>query len=146
VISAVTVRQSKADILDHGAKSADTTKLVTVHRKCRNTVNASSIGRIFACSARHTNALSQHISMSSGSSVMIPRSSDAMILRTREVTAVVRLSRTQLWRLIRAGKFPKPLHLSDHCRGFLASEIRDWLDSRKAARDTDGEIRSGCAG
>jgi predicted DNA-binding transcriptional regulator AlpA len=36
---------------------------------------------------------------------------------------------------MRAGTFPKPVPLSTKARGWLVSEIEQWIEERKAARD-----------
>jgi prophage regulatory protein len=52
-------------------------------------------------------------------------------LRVTEATQRVGLSRTTLWRMARAGAFPKPRLLSPGGTCFwLESEIVTWLKSR----------------
>ena len=45
---------------------------------------------------------------------------------------------TQSWLLERAGKFPKPLALGVRARGWLISELDDFLAQRAAERNVDG--------
>ncbi len=52
------------------------------------------------------------------------------VLKYPEVRTQVGLSRTTLWRAERAGKFPRRLRLGPNSVGWLASEVRDWLESR----------------
>jgi len=52
------------------------------------------------------------------------------ILRDPETTRKSGLSRTTRWRLIKAGRFPKPVKLSDHAVGWRESELEQWLASR----------------
>jgi prophage regulatory protein len=52
------------------------------------------------------------------------------ILRIKEVLRITGLSRTTLWRLERIRKFPKRRKLGARAIGWLASEIRAWVDSR----------------
>jgi prophage regulatory protein len=40
------------------------------------------------------------------------------------------LSRVQLWRLVRAGRFPSPVELGPNSIGFYVDEIARWLESR----------------
>lgn len=50
-----------------------------------------------------------------------------------EVARAVGLSRPQIWRLRRDGKFPAPLRLSTNRVGWKTSSIRAWIDSRAYA-------------
>lgn len=53
------------------------------------------------------------------------------------VIARVGKSRSSLLQLVKDGKFPKPIRLSDTGRsvGFIASEVDAWIAGRVAARD-----------
>jgi prophage regulatory protein len=44
------------------------------------------------------------------------------------------LSKCQLWRLERQGKFPKRVSVSAARHAWVASEIDDWITARIAAR------------
>jgi predicted DNA-binding transcriptional regulator AlpA len=44
------------------------------------------------------------------------------------------LSRTTIWRLCRAGQFPKPIHPSPSTSGWIASEVIEWLAQRARNR------------
>ena len=48
------------------------------------------------------------------------------------VSEMVPLSRTQIWRLEQAGKFPRRIKLSDNAVGWDLEQIERWLESRKA--------------
>ena len=54
--------------------------------------------------------------------------SDKM-LRAAEVMARVGLSRTTIWRRVRAGTFPAPVELGVNAIGWHESEIAAWLES-----------------
>ncbi len=54
-----------------------------------------------------------------------------------EVMALVRLSRSTIWRLERQGLFPARRHLSRRRVGWRKSEIEKWLDSRGSLRCED---------
>jgi prophage regulatory protein len=56
------------------------------------------------------------------------------ILRKPQVLARLGLSDTTLWRLMRAGKFPRPLRLSPGSVGWLADEVDAWIAARAAER------------
>ena len=55
------------------------------------------------------------------------------ILRDEAIRDRTGLSRTTRWRLIRDGKFPKPVKLTEHAIGWRESAIEAWLASREAA-------------
>ena len=44
-------------------------------------------------------------------------------------------SKPHLWRLIRAGKFPRPIRLGENRIAFPEHEINAWLESKVAERD-----------
>jgi len=47
-----------------------------------------------------------------------------------------RYSRTHLWRLIKAGHFPRPVKLGHGSRNsWVEQEIDEWIAARVAARD-----------
>ena len=50
------------------------------------------------------------------------------ILRTREVMERTGLSRTTIWRKVRAGKFPAPLQLTENAVGWPESRISKWFE------------------
>lgn len=51
-------------------------------------------------------------------------------LRAPEVMARTGLSRTTIWRRIKAGTFPAPIELGQNSVGWLASEIEAWKKNR----------------
>ena len=57
-----------------------------------------------------------------------PRVEDRFI-REPEVARITGLSRTTRWRLERAGKFPRRRRISANAVGWLASEIRAWMEA-----------------
>jgi prophage regulatory protein len=52
------------------------------------------------------------------------------ILRSGDVIRCTGLSRTTIWRLERAGKFPRRLRLSANSVGWSSDEIEAWLAGR----------------
>lgn len=52
------------------------------------------------------------------------------ILRQKQVSEMVGLSRTTLWERERAGKFPKRIDLGGGRIGWLESEVIEWIESR----------------
>jgi prophage regulatory protein len=64
------------------------------------------------------------------------------MLRFEEVRSRVALSRTTVWRLERAGKFPKRRQLSENSVGWIEAEVDGWVKCRLAAgkvSETGGE-------
>ncbi len=47
----------------------------------------------------------------------------------------INYSRSHLYRLVAAGRFPRPLRLGVGRIGFIESELDDWLEARAAERD-----------
>ena len=52
------------------------------------------------------------------------------MLRPAEVSERTGLSRTTLWRQVRAGTFPPPLSLTESAIGWKTSTIDAWLANR----------------
>lgn len=44
-------------------------------------------------------------------------------------------SRVHIWRMIEAGDFPKPIHLSKQRKAWIESEIDDWIAAKVAERE-----------
>jgi prophage regulatory protein len=57
------------------------------------------------------------------------------LLHTNVVLDRVALSKTQLYRLIKAGEFPKPVPIGTQRVAFLESEVADWIERRVRARE-----------
>jgi len=55
------------------------------------------------------------------------------IIRYPKLKEKVTLSRSQIWRLERAGKFPKRIQISDNSVGWDEADIEAWMLARKAA-------------
>ena len=52
------------------------------------------------------------------------------ILRPRDLPQATGLSKTNIWRLEKEGKFVKKLKLSNGCVGYLRSDVESWLSSK----------------
>ncbi len=63
------------------------------------------------------------------------------ILRLVEVVRRVGLSPSTIWRLQRAGDFPRRRQVGPNSVGWLEHEIEEWLESRPPA-DPDGPGKS----
>lgn len=55
-------------------------------------------------------------------------------IRTEELLEKVGISRSTLWRWQRAGVFPQCRELGPNSRGWLRSEVEEWMASRPQAR------------
>lgn len=66
------------------------------------------------------------------------------ILRRKQVQARTGLSRSTIYEKVRAGSFPKPIHLSERAVGWVESEIEDWIiDQWKQSREIDSSPNQG---
>lgn len=58
----------------------------------------------------------------------------SQILRTRAVCTLTGLSRVTIWRLVRDGKFPRPVQLTGRrATGYYRSDVEGWLAARPQA-------------
>jgi prophage regulatory protein len=57
------------------------------------------------------------------------------IIRECDVDAYCGLKRTQRAELVKQRKFPRPIKLSARAKGYLESELIEWLKARIAERD-----------
>jgi len=55
------------------------------------------------------------------------------ILRIQEVIARVGLSRSQIYLMKKEGRFPSGMKLSERCRGWLESEIDEWIKAKASS-------------
>lgn len=56
-------------------------------------------------------------------------------IRMNEVKEKTGLSRTSIWRGIKAGTFPEPVPLGGRAIGFVEEEVEEWMDAIIASRD-----------
>jgi prophage regulatory protein len=59
------------------------------------------------------------------------------LLRLPQVRQHVGLSRSELYRLIKLGRFPRPVPLGERARAWDADEVERWIGERIAARDKE---------
>jgi prophage regulatory protein len=57
------------------------------------------------------------------------------VLRLAEVEAITGLKHSIIYEKIKHNEFPAPIALTASARGWVESEIDDWLDQRIAERD-----------
>lgn len=61
--------------------------------------------------------------------------SGRLIYRQRDLQELLGLSRNAIERLILEHGFSPPIQLGPRSKGWLASEVHDWLEKRKAERE-----------
>lgn len=65
------------------------------------------------------------------------------LLRLPQVRERVGLSKSELYRLVGLGRFPRPIPLGDRARAWDADEVETWITARIAARGTQCETHRG---
>jgi prophage regulatory protein len=63
------------------------------------------------------------------------------LIPTSVVLDRICLSKTQLYRLINAGEFPKPVPIGRLRVAFLETEVAAWIEERSQLRDEGVEMR-----
>lgn len=56
---------------------------------------------------------------------------DNRFLRLPQVMALIGLSKSTVYKLVRRGEFPAPLRLSERCIAWRAAEVASWMDARR---------------
>ena len=51
-------------------------------------------------------------------------------IRVVEVMDMLAVSRTTLWRMVKAGAFPAPVQITVRSRGFVLEEVEAWMQAR----------------
>ena len=59
------------------------------------------------------------------------------ILRRQEVLRTCGISRSSLYEMIGEGTFPVPVRIAKRSVGWRESDIREWMESRPLASETD---------
>ena len=57
------------------------------------------------------------------------------VLRMKDVQEMVQLSRTTIYRYIHEGRFPPPRHIGGTAKGWLDTEIAEWLSNCPPAHE-----------
>lgn len=55
---------------------------------------------------------------------------ETQIYRTCELARRLGVARSTVWRWVRDGLLPKPIHIGPQVRGWRAREIDEWLNTR----------------
>jgi prophage regulatory protein len=53
-------------------------------------------------------------------------------IRPRQVLEMIGVSRTTLWRMVRAGTFPRPVRITERNCGFVLDTVEAWMKARAA--------------
>ena len=64
------------------------------------------------------------------------------ILREKEVEQIIGVTRVTIWRWCGAGNFPKPIKLGENSKGWLESEIQNWIQSKRRASRVSEELEN----
>lgn len=72
--------------------------------------------------------------------VIVPTKSAFLLERLPQVKSRTSLSRSEIYRRIASGKFPKPVNLGVRARAWNAAEVDQWIADRIAARDAKAAV------
>lgn len=67
--------------------------------------------------------------------IQLPSPAPQQLLRLPAVLSLTGLSRSTIYRLIEAGRFPAGIKLTQHTTAWAAGEVSEWIQSRIEARD-----------
>lgn len=80
------------------------------------------------------------IAQEAPTTTQISAHSNIRILRIKQVTAVIGMSRSSIYEMMKSSSkyfdpdFPAPIHLSQSAIGWVEHEIEAWLQSKMVAR------------
>ena len=60
--------------------------------------------------------------------IAIPRATQ--FYRLPQLKARLNVSGSSIWAWVKAGKFPKPIKLSENCTAWVAADVEQWVKSR----------------
>lgn len=63
----------------------------------------------------------------------------AQFYRLPHLKANLKVSGSSIWAWVKAGKFPKPIKLSENCTAWNVAEVEEWVQTRIAASKS-GEL------
>ena len=61
------------------------------------------------------------------------------ILKAKEVSNLIKISTTQIYRLINKGDFPRPYQISERSVGWRLSDIAEWLNTKSQTSKYGGQ-------
>ncbi len=59
---------------------------------------------------------------------------DLQIIRASELAEILSVSKQTLWRMENRGDLPKKVKISKRATGWMVSDIRDFLESKREAK------------
>jgi prophage regulatory protein len=59
------------------------------------------------------------------------------LLKATEVAIYIKTCKSQVYKLVQQGRFPKPIKLGERGSAWLVSEVDAWLQSRVDSRDEE---------
>jgi prophage regulatory protein len=65
---------------------------------------------------------------------------DNRLIAMKQVLHLVSLSKSEVYRRIKAGTFPKQVRLGPSRVAFVHAEIQAWMDSQLSSRAAGGEV------
>ncbi len=68
-----------------------------------------------------------------GNATQQPSPHPAQFYRLPQLKAKLKVSGSSIWAWVKAGKFPKPIKLSENCTAWNAADVEAWAQSRIAA-------------
>lgn len=60
-------------------------------------------------------------------------SSTGYIRQAQLIPDIIPISSATLWRLVKAGKFPQPIKLTERCTAWNVDDVRQWMNSKNTA-------------
>lgn len=66
----------------------------------------------------------------------MPANTDERAVRLPVVEATTGLKKSQIYQLLGEGTFPRSVPLTGKARGWLMSELQNWISERAAMRDS----------
>jgi prophage regulatory protein len=63
---------------------------------------------------------------------------DVRFIRTKDVLGMIGVSRSTLWRMVRAGRFPKRISISARAAGHVYEDVQAWMAARAASLGNAG--------
>ncbi len=58
---------------------------------------------------------------------------DAYVRQSQLIPDPIPLSPATLWREVKAGRFPRPIKLTERCSAWRVSDIREWMVKKNEA-------------
>ena len=59
----------------------------------------------------------------------LPKTELTRFIRTAKILEITKMGRTTLWRLVKAGQFPKPVHIGPNSIAWRESDYESWAEN-----------------